>query len=45
MEFNEDCRIHLILFFISGSIVSYFDFMFMKKLGKLSNILPLISKV
>jgi septin family protein len=40
----EDCRIHLVLFFVPASIKNS-DYVFMKEISNWTNIIPIIGKV
>jgi|LauGreDrversion4_2_1035121.scaffolds.fasta_scaffold359852_2 septin family protein len=41
----EDCRIHLVLYFLTGPRPKLVDFDHMKEISKYANIIPVISKV
>lgn len=41
----EDCRIHLVLYFLTGPRPKIIDFIQMKEISKYANVIPVISKV
>lgn len=45
LEYTEDCRIHLCLYFLHGPIPKSADYKIMKSLCEYVNVIPVIGKV